>query len=158
MLNGSYKQIGIARYYDAGAPYRWYWVTDFSTTNDGTNDGTNAGGSGGGGGGTARAPTLAPQPPAAPTNPMGVMTSPADGSTLGGTATFAWEPGTDSSVYYFYMGTYAGGSNMLSVSMGSAHRLTVQGLPATGGVVYVRLWSLTPEGWRYVDYTYRLAG
>jgi hypothetical protein len=37
MLNGSYMQIGIARHYDAGAFYSWYWVTDFSTSDDGTN-------------------------------------------------------------------------------------------------------------------------
>ena len=160
MLNGSYTQIGIARYYEAGAPYRWYWVTDFSTTNDGTNDGTNAstGGSGGSGGGTSPTPTPtpAPAPPAAPSSPTGVMTSPASGSTLGVSATFTWAPGSDSSGYYFYMGTSRGSNNMLGVSMGTATSLTVSGLPKTGTTVYVRLWSYTSSGWKYNDYTYRL--
>ncbi len=53
MLNSSYRQIGIARYYDAGSTYKWYWVTDFSTTNDGTN--ASSGGSSGGSGGLVAA-------------------------------------------------------------------------------------------------------
>jgi len=36
MRNASYRQIGIARYYVAGSSYGWYWVTDFSATDDGT--------------------------------------------------------------------------------------------------------------------------
>jgi uncharacterized protein YkwD len=29
MLSASYKVIGIGRAYNAAAPYRWYWTTDF---------------------------------------------------------------------------------------------------------------------------------
>jgi uncharacterized protein YkwD len=36
MLNPMFKQIGIARYYDANSPYGWYWVTDLGITYDGT--------------------------------------------------------------------------------------------------------------------------
>ena len=36
MLNSSYRQIGIARYYNSASQYDWYWVTIFSTSNDGT--------------------------------------------------------------------------------------------------------------------------
>jgi uncharacterized protein YkwD len=158
MLYASYKQIGIARFYDTSSTYTWYWVTEFSTTNDGTN----TGGSGGGGGATATAspspsPTPAPQPPAAPVSPLGVMTSPAAGSTLGATATFDWAKGSDASAYYFHMGSSKGRNNMSSVYMGTGTTLTLSGLPKTGWTVYVRLWSLTSSGWQYNDYTYRLS-
>jgi uncharacterized protein YkwD len=155
MLNGSYKQIGIARYYDAGAPYRWYWVTDFSTSNDGTN----ASGSGGGATATATSspsPSPTPQPPASIVSPIAVMASPAAGSTLGASAMFTWSPGSDSSAYFFYMGTSRGSNNMVGINMGTATSLTINGLPRTGRTVYVRLWSLTTSGWKYNDYTYRL--
>jgi uncharacterized protein YkwD len=59
MLNGSYPQIGIARYFNAAAPYDWYWVTDFSLYNDGTNIG----------GGGATPPPPPPNPPAPPPPP-----------------------------------------------------------------------------------------
>jgi len=157
MLYASYKQIGIARLYDAGSTYSWYWVTEFSTTSDGTS----AGGSGGGATATATAspspsPTPAPQPPVAPVSPIAVMTSPAAGSTLGVSATFTWASGSDASAYYFHMGTSRGRNNMASISMGTGTTLTLNGLPKTGRTVYVRLWSLTSSGWQYNDYTYRL--
>ncbi|MBE0610352.1 MAG: hypothetical protein IH609_13310 [Dehalococcoidia bacterium] len=60
MLGQYYKQIGIARYYQAGSQYGWYWATTFGTTDDG---------SGGGGAGTE--PTSTPFPPTStplPTN------------------------------------------------------------------------------------------
>ena len=158
MLNGSYVQIGIARYYDAGSPYTWYWATDFSTTGDGTNAGGGSGGTGGGGTISPTptpSPTPAPQPPAA-TSPTAVMTSPAAGATLATSTKFIWAPGSSSTGYYFYMGTSKGSNNMLNVSAGTSTSLTVNGLPKTGKTVYVRLWSLTSSGWKYADYTYRL--
>jgi uncharacterized protein YkwD len=155
MLNATYKQLGIARYYDAASPYKWYWVLTLSTTNDGT-----SAGGGSTGGGTTPAPTPSPtataQPPASPSSPTAVMTSPVDGSTLGTTQTFVWAPGSSSSGYYFYMGTTRGSNNMLGVNAGKATSLTVTGIPRTGATVYVRLWSLTSSGWKYADYTYRL--
>src|SRR6476659_5556531 len=39
MLNGAFRQIGIARAYTAGSTYGWYWVTDFSYVDDGTTGG-----------------------------------------------------------------------------------------------------------------------
>ena len=36
MLNGSYKQIGIARHFNSASTYDYYWVTDFSLNSDGT--------------------------------------------------------------------------------------------------------------------------
>ncbi|NJD66313.1 MAG: CAP domain-containing protein [Chloroflexi bacterium] len=67
MLGQYYKQIGIARHYQAGSQYGWYWATTFGTTNDGTGGG-GGGDDGGGGGGQ---PTNTPFPPTStplPTN------------------------------------------------------------------------------------------
>lgn len=67
MLGQYYKQIGIARFYQTGSQYGWYWATTFGTTDDGTGGG--GGGNDGGGGGTE--PTNTPFPPTStplPTN------------------------------------------------------------------------------------------
>jgi uncharacterized protein YkwD len=36
MLSSSYRVIGVARAYNASAPYRWYWTTDFGSVVDET--------------------------------------------------------------------------------------------------------------------------
>ncbi|MCC6382618.1 MAG: CAP domain-containing protein [Dehalococcoidia bacterium] len=36
MLNGDYRQVGVARVYAGGSQYGWYWVADFGLVNDGT--------------------------------------------------------------------------------------------------------------------------
>lgn len=159
MLNGSYVQIGIARYYDAASPYRWYWATDFSTTNDGTN--ASGSSSGGSGGTTTPPPPPPPSPTPSPTAPTtstkATMTSPANGATLSTTQLFTWAQGSNASGYRFYMGTSRGSSNMLNVAMApNTTGITVRGLPRTGRTVYVRLYTQTPTGWQYNDYTYRL--
>jgi uncharacterized protein YkwD len=158
MLNSSYRQIGIARYYDASAPYRWYWATDFSTSDDGTNASTAGAGSSGSGSTPTTSPTATPSstPASASTSPIAVMTSPTMGSILNTSTTFRWAPGSDSRGYYFYMGTSRGSNNMVSVNMGTATGLTINGLPRIGWTVYVGLWSLTSSGWKYTDYTYQL--
>jgi uncharacterized protein YkwD len=139
MLNGSYKQIGIARYYDAGSQYKWYWVTDFSTTNDGTNAG---------GGTTSPTPT--------PTATKAVMTSPANGSTWPtSSVTLRWSS-VSNGQYHLYVGTSRGASNLLSVSMGTATAATVSGYQTNGATVYVRLWTLVGSTWQYNDYQYLL--
>lgn len=58
MLGQYYKQIGIARFYQAGSQYGWYWATTFGTTDDGSGGG--GAGDGGSGGGE---PTNTPFPP-----------------------------------------------------------------------------------------------
>jgi uncharacterized protein YkwD len=151
MLRSTYKQIGIARYYDAAAPYRWYWVTDFSTTNDGTNAG-----SGTSSGGSTTSPTPTPIPPASTITTKATMISPSSGATLGTSQKFTWSPGSDARGYFLYMGTSKGSNNLLGASVGTATSLTVNGLPTTGATVYVRLWTQTPSGWQYNDYTYKL--
>ena len=161
MLNSSYRQIGIARTYISTSTYSWYWVTDFSTSNDGTNAS-----SGSTGGSTATATpkpantaTPTPKPATAtpvPTATKASMISPTNGATLTTSQTFRWTTASGAQQYYFYMGTSVGSNNMVSYSTGLGTQLTVSGLPSTGATVYVRLWTRTSSGWQYNDYTYRL--
>jgi hypothetical protein len=150
MLNSSYKQIGIGRYYSASSPYKWYWVTDFSTSNDGTNAGGSSGGGSGGG-------TTTPPPTATPTSTKAVMTRPTNGSTLPpSSVVFRWTAVSGASQYYMYIGTSPGSNNMASASLGTATSVTVSGYPSNGSTIYVRLWTLYSGAWQYNDYSYRL--
>ena len=154
MLNASYKQIGIGRYYSASSQYKWYWVTDFSTAVDGSSSG---GGSGGGGGGSGGGTTTPPAPTQPPASTKAVMTSPANGSTLpAGSVLFQWTPVSGASQYFMYIGTSAGANNLLSASLGTSTAVTVRGYPSNGTTIYVRLWTLVGSTWQYNDYTYRL--
>jgi uncharacterized protein YkwD len=150
MLNGSYRQIGIARVYNANSPYKWYWVTDFSTSIDGTSGGTSSGGSTGGG------TTTPPPPTSSPVITKASMTSPSNGATLGTTQTFSWSAVSGAQQYYLYIGTSVGSNNMFGASMGTNTQITLSGFPRTGQTVYVRLWTLNGGSWQYNDYTYRL--
>jgi uncharacterized protein YkwD len=159
MLNSSYLQIGIARKYVSTSTYKWYWVTDFSTTNDGTNAGGGSSGGGSTGGGGTTSPTATPRPATptpAPVITKATMSSPTNGATLSTSQTFRWNAATGAQQYYFYMGTSVGSNNMVSASTGTGTQITVNGLPPTGATVYVRLWTRTSSGWLYNDYAYRL--
>jgi hypothetical protein len=87
------------------------------------------------------------------------MTTPAPGSTLGGsTVTFAWVAGTGASQYFLYAGTTGtGSSDLYASSEGSALSASVSGLP-TSGTIYVRLWTLVGSTWSANDYTYSGSG
>jgi uncharacterized protein YkwD len=157
MLNASYKQIGIARYYAASSPYTWYWVTDFSTSTDGSSSsgGSSGGSTGGSTAGSSGGSTTAPPP--AQTIAKAQMTSPTPGSQFTSTSvTFRWSAATGAQGYFLYIGTAPGSNNMLGYSAGNNTSVTVSGFPRTGQTVYVRLWTLTNSGWQYNDYTYRL--
>ncbi|MDR3764749.1 MAG: chitobiase/beta-hexosaminidase C-terminal domain-containing protein [Acidobacteriota bacterium] len=70
------------------------------------------------------------------------ITSPANGSTLTGTSTtFTWSAGTNVSGYYLWVGTTAGGHDLVNVGplTGTSYTAT---LPTTGGTVYVTLYSV----------------
>jgi hypothetical protein len=80
MLGAAYKQIGIARVYNAGATYGWYWATDFSSIDDGTRAG----------GGTPAATSTAPAATATRTatrTATAVSTAPAATATRTATRT-----------------------------------------------------------------------
>jgi uncharacterized protein YkwD len=143
MLRSTFKQIGIAHYYDAASPYKHYWVTDFSAVNDGTNLS----------GGSTTTPPSSP-----PASVKAAIVSPTPGSTLPGpNVTFAWTAGTGVSEYYLYIGTYRGSNNLYAASLGAGLQAQVYGLPANGSTIYVRLWTLISGQWQYTDYTYRAA-
>lgn len=151
MLNGSYRQIGIARVFTSGSPYGWYWVTDFGTTNDGTS-----------GGGTNPSPTQppgsTPTPTQAPVSGPANISSPSTGSTLpGATATFSWSPASGGLEYFIYVGSSVGSNSLVGRSVGTATSTTVTNLPTNGSTVYVRLWTRFATGWQYRDTSYRAA-
>ena len=79
MKDARWKQIGIARYYNANSTYKWYWVTDFHAPDDLTRV------SGGGGGSSCAAPTIQTM---SDTNNSG-----------GGSVTFSWGAVPGASTY-----------------------------------------------------------
>jgi uncharacterized protein YkwD len=162
MLNGNYKQIGIARYYNASATYGWYWSTNFSTTNDGTNLGgsTSATATPTRTTTTSATPTRTPAPTATPstTTTKAQITSPTPGSTLpGSTVTFRWSSATGAQEYFLYVGTSQGANNIYGASQGLNLSRSVSNIPRNGSTIYVRIWTRTSSGWAYNDYTFRAA-
>jgi uncharacterized protein YkwD len=180
MLNSSYKQAGIARYYDPNAYYRWYWTLNLSSSDDGTRMGT------GGSNPTAtptktntpvatatktptKVPTTSatatptktatPVPTATPSQSQdtkAVMTSPAPGSRFSSsTVTFRWNAGTNADQYWIYVGTTLGGRNIADKSASLNRSSRVSGIPTDGRTIYVRLWTRHDDVWSYNDYTYR---
>ncbi|WP_049761964.1 YncE family protein [Candidatus Korobacter versatilis] len=82
------------------------------------------------------------------------MISPANGTTItGNSATFTWTPGSGVTSYSLYVGTRFGARDLDYVP-GTSTSATVTNLPATGGTVYVRLWSYIAGAWQSVDYSY----
>jgi hypothetical protein len=83
------------------------------------------------------------------------MTSPTVGSTLTTTVlSLAWSAGANVSQYWLSVGTAAGGIDLFNQATGQNMSATIDGLPANGGAIYVRLWSLIDGAWRYNDYSY----
>jgi hypothetical protein len=87
-------------------------------------------------------------------NKGGVITSPANGSTLSsGTVTFQWTAGA-ASLYGLWIGsTGVGSANLASPPASTATSYTAT-LPSDGRTLYVRLWSLVNGVWQYNDYTF----
>lgn len=70
------------------------------------------------------------------------ITSPANGSVIGGTSlTLQWNAGTTASSYALWVGTTPGGYDVYNANEGTALSRTLI-VPATGGRVYVTLWTL----------------
>jgi len=84
------------------------------------------------------------------------MSTPAPGSTLtGSSATFTWTAGTGVTQYTLHVGTTGVGSDNISAPGAlTGTNYTVTGIPTTGGMLYVRLYSLISGAWQYTDYTY----
>jgi hypothetical protein len=88
-----------------------------------------------------------------------VLTAPTPGSTLTGTsATFSWTAGAGVTRYEFLLGTTGPGSkdvyNAAAATTTTLSTPLVNNIPATGGKLYARLYSLINGVWQYTDYTY----
>jgi hypothetical protein len=90
---------------------------------------------------------------------IGVITSPAPGSTLTGSSQmFTWNPGSLSTAYWIDAGSSPGGNNYFqSGNIGNVTSYTVTGLPTDGSTVYVTLYSLVSGNWLHNSYTYTAA-
>ena len=89
-----------------------------------------------------------------------VMTSPASGSALSGsTVTFTWSAGSGALAYWLDVNStcVTCGGTIFGRNLGLATTQAVTGLPATGGTIYVRLWTQFASGWQYNDYAYTAA-
>ncbi|HEY2015787.1 MAG TPA: hypothetical protein VGH38_19930 [Bryobacteraceae bacterium] len=87
-------------------------------------------------------------------NEKAAIVSPAPGSTLAGpSVTFTWTPGSNVDQYRLSAGTSPGGTEYFDGAPAGLSA-TVNGLPANGLTVYVRLGSLIQGSWQYSDYTY----
>jgi hypothetical protein len=84
-----------------------------------------------------------------------VMTTPAvNGSALGeATATFAWSAGVGVSQYALWVGSQPGSYDLYAAAL-DTNRTQAVTLPADGGPVYVRLWSLIDGAWKFNEYFY----
>jgi len=86
----------------------------------------------------------------------GVITSPANGSTLGGSSVaFNWTAGSDATAYWIDVGSTSGGNNYYSSgNLGNVLTTTVSGLPTDGSTIYATLYSLISGVWSGNPYTY----
>ncbi len=89
-------------------------------------------------------------------NSLGVMDSPATGSSLTSTApAFTWSQGVGATAYWVNAGTAPGSSSYYSSgNLGNVNTVTSKGLPSNGSTVYVTLYSLVGGTWYSNVYTY----
>ncbi len=85
------------------------------------------------------------------------LTSPAVGSRLATSATFTWTKLDNAIGYGLSVGTSGVGSNDVLNNLtlnGTTTALTVNNIPKTGGIIYVRLWTQFDTFWRITDYQF----
>jgi uncharacterized protein YkwD len=126
MLTAAYTQIGIARAYNPGSRYTWYWATEFGIPDDGTRMSNNV-------------TLLNPQPMS---------------GLSGVTATFEWSSSSLAEQFRLDIGTTTGGADIYSGDPSLSQRVTVTNLPYQSSDVYVRLWARVAGTWQYTDYVY----
>lgn len=81
------------------------------------------------------------------------LTSPAPGSALSGpTAAFQWSPGAGVRQYFFFAGLWKGGNTLASIDAGRSLSVNVSNLPVNGETIWIRIWSLIGDDWRFNDY------
>jgi hypothetical protein len=87
------------------------------------------------------------------------ITSPAPGATLTGTSvTINWTPGVAVARYWLFAGLWEGGNTLTSADVGTNLSATVAGLPASGQMIYFRLWSYVDGSWQSADAAYQASG
>jgi len=85
----------------------------------------------------------------------GAITSPVNGSTLGGSSTtFQWTAGACVSSFTLSVGNSVGASDIYSASQGVNTAATVNNLPVDGRALFVRLTSVINGNPQTADYTY----
>ena len=86
-----------------------------------------------------------------------VLTSPDPrGALTSSTTAFVWRTLPAADDYWFEVGTGLGVADIYSAET-TGVTANVSGIPITGSLVYVRLWSRVSLTWRYVDYAFRTA-
>jgi hypothetical protein len=87
---------------------------------------------------------------------LGVLTTPAPGSTFTGTTvTFDWTAGNQASAYWLDLGSNPGGNQYFqSGNVGNVTTITANNLPSDGSPVYATLYSLVGSQWYSNSYTY----
>jgi len=88
------------------------------------------------------------------------LTAPAPGSKLAGSSqTFAWTAGSGPAQFELWLGTTGiGSSDLFNSGATTSLSANVSGLPKSGVVIYVRLWSMMNSRWLSADYTITEAG
>ena len=87
------------------------------------------------------------------------MITPAPGSTVAGTSeTFAWDDGIKVNQYSLYVGTSPGKHDVAFVNAGMNKAATVSGIPATGGALYITLYSWIEGKYKSNSYMYTQSG
>jgi hypothetical protein len=86
------------------------------------------------------------------------LTSPAEGSVLPASASFAWSAGLGSSQYWVYIGSSLGAADIRNQNMGTSRTLSGVAMPSDGRRIYLRLWSLVSGFWYYNDYRFTAPG
>ncbi|MCP4365313.1 MAG: rhodanese-like domain-containing protein [Planctomycetes bacterium] len=90
---------------------------------------------------------------------IAVIQTPAPGSTMGSTtATFTWN-NSGAEEYWLWIGTSAGGNDVLNAGYGTDTSAVISGLPSSGESLYVRLWSKKNGAWLFdTDNAYTAVG
>jgi hypothetical protein len=87
------------------------------------------------------------------------MLIPASATTLSGSSvTFTWSAASGAAAYWLDVGSVQGQGNIFGQNLALATSHTVSTLPTDGSTVYVKLWTLAGNVWRFNDYTFKAAG
>jgi hypothetical protein len=87
-----------------------------------------------------------------------LLLTPAQGETVASrSASFTWSSGLGAQQYWIDVGTTPGGTDVYSRTQNLDDGTRIDRLPANGDLLYVRLWTLQPHAWIFVDYVFTTA-